>query len=80
MTNHPPLPLQLLDGPHDPHPQPLTVEVALVQELVGAHVLGAGQEARRTIALWFDRRPGRWYSKWRPSKWTILVTDIGTAS
>ncbi len=31
-----PLPLQLLDRLHDPHPQPLAVDDALVQELIGA--------------------------------------------
>ena len=39
MTNHPPLPLQFLDGPHNPHPHPPAVEVALVQKLAGARLV-----------------------------------------
>ena len=37
MTNHPPLPLQFLDGPGNPYPHPPAVEVALFRELDGAH-------------------------------------------
>ncbi len=51
-----PLPLQLLDRLHDPGPQPLAVEVALVQELVGAHG-GFGGGAVAVVASWHSCRP-----------------------
>ncbi len=51
MTNHPPPPLQLLDGPHNPHPHPPAVEVAWVRKLVGAPEVDVGDHQGIILSL-----------------------------